>query len=223
MDTNGPRRLVDNDLLDQRAKKTGLVWGSHSFPDGAESGEGPRHPGEIHLTGFEGFGLLTSFVEGGLLVRQFLLLGTELLEAGMGTAPEILLVGELRGLRCNVGLDGGGRRGEAEHALVPNLSRVAQRVDLLFFHRGLQCLVAFEPKTEQLKLAGIGKLWFYVEALGREVKMPHERPSIGVLLPSGERIPLLGFHAVRALSSAVNLQKGSSGSLRSARRLGYCE
>lgn len=47
MDVNGARRLVDDDLLDKRAKKTGLVRGRHRFPDGAEIREGPRHPGQI--------------------------------------------------------------------------------------------------------------------------------------------------------------------------------
>lgn len=55
-------------------------------------------------------------------------------------------------------------------------------IDLLFFHRGLQCLVAFELKVEKFKPADIGQLSFYVEALDRDVKKPHERPSIGVLL-----------------------------------------
>lgn len=55
-------------------------------------------------------------------------------------------------------------------------------IDLVFFHRGLQCLVAFELKTEKFKPADLGQLSFYVEALDRDAKKPHERPSIGVLL-----------------------------------------
>lgn len=55
-------------------------------------------------------------------------------------------------------------------------------IDLLFFHRGLQCLVAFELKVTKFKPADLGQLSFYVEALDRDVKKPHERPSIGVLL-----------------------------------------
>jgi len=55
-------------------------------------------------------------------------------------------------------------------------------IDLLFFHRGLRCLVAFELKVERFRPADLGQLAFYVEALDRDVKKPHERPSIGVLL-----------------------------------------
>jgi hypothetical protein len=55
-------------------------------------------------------------------------------------------------------------------------------IDLVFFHRGLTCLVAFELKVRKFEPEDIGKLSFYVEALDRDVRKPHERPSIGVLL-----------------------------------------
>ncbi|MBN8469544.1 DUF1016 family protein [Corallococcus exiguus] len=55
-------------------------------------------------------------------------------------------------------------------------------IDLVFFHRGIQCLVAFELKVDKFKPADLGQLSFYVEALDRDVKKLHERPSIGVLL-----------------------------------------
>ena len=55
-------------------------------------------------------------------------------------------------------------------------------IDLLFFHRGLSALVAFELKVEKFSPEHLGQLNFYLEALDRDVKMPHENPSIGVLL-----------------------------------------
>jgi predicted nuclease of restriction endonuclease-like (RecB) superfamily len=55
-------------------------------------------------------------------------------------------------------------------------------IDLVFFHRGLCCLVAFELKVGKFKPADLGQLSFYVEALDRDVRKAHERPSIGVLL-----------------------------------------
>jgi predicted nuclease of restriction endonuclease-like (RecB) superfamily len=55
-------------------------------------------------------------------------------------------------------------------------------IDLVFFHRGLSCLVAFELKVRRFEPEDLGKLSFYVEALDRDVKKSHERPSIGVLL-----------------------------------------
>jgi RecB family endonuclease NucS len=55
-------------------------------------------------------------------------------------------------------------------------------IDLVIFHRALQCLVAFELKVDKFKPADFGQLSFYVEALDRDVRKAHERPSIGVLL-----------------------------------------
>jgi hypothetical protein len=51
-------------------------------------------------------------------------------------------------------------------------------IDLVFFHRGLACLVAFELKVRKFEPEDIGKLSFYVEAMDRDVKKPHERPSM---------------------------------------------
>ena len=56
------------------------------------------------------------------------------------------------------------------------------RIDLLFFHRELQCLVAFELKMGKFRPEHLGQLNFYLEALDRDVKKAKENPSIGVLL-----------------------------------------
>ena len=55
-------------------------------------------------------------------------------------------------------------------------------IDLLFYHRNLSALIAFELKIGQFKPEHMGQLNFYLEALDRDVKKPHENPSIGVLL-----------------------------------------
>ena len=55
-------------------------------------------------------------------------------------------------------------------------------IDLLFYHRELQCLVALELKTDKFKPEHMGQLNFYLEALDRDVRKPHENPSIGILL-----------------------------------------
>jgi len=55
-------------------------------------------------------------------------------------------------------------------------------IDLLFYHRELQCMVVFELKTVAFEPEQLGKLNFYLEALDRDVKKQHENPSIGVLL-----------------------------------------
>lgn len=56
------------------------------------------------------------------------------------------------------------------------------RVDLLFFHRRLQCLVATELKTGKFKPEYVGKCQFYLAALDEQVRLPQEKPSVGLIL-----------------------------------------
>jgi predicted nuclease of restriction endonuclease-like (RecB) superfamily len=56
------------------------------------------------------------------------------------------------------------------------------RVDLLFYHRALRCLVAVELKIGEFKPEYVGKMQFYLEALDRKNKLNHENPSIGLIL-----------------------------------------
>lgn len=55
-------------------------------------------------------------------------------------------------------------------------------IDLLFFNRKLQCLVAFELKTGKFKPEYLGKMNFYLSALDDTIKQSHESPSIGIIL-----------------------------------------
>jgi predicted nuclease of restriction endonuclease-like (RecB) superfamily len=55
-------------------------------------------------------------------------------------------------------------------------------IDLLFFHRGLNCLIDIELKVDEFQAEYLGKLEFYLEAVDRNVKKPHENPAIGLLL-----------------------------------------
>jgi len=55
-------------------------------------------------------------------------------------------------------------------------------IDLLFFHRGLQSLIAFELKSGKFKPEYIGKMNFYLSALDDLIKKPHEQASIGIIL-----------------------------------------
>jgi len=79
-------------------------------------------------------------------------------------------------------------------------------VDLLFYHRGLTCLVAFELKVEQFEPADLGQLQFYLEALDRDVKKPHERPSIGVLLCATKDSEVVEYALARTVSPALVAQ-----------------
>jgi predicted nuclease of restriction endonuclease-like (RecB) superfamily len=79
-------------------------------------------------------------------------------------------------------------------------------LDLLFYHRSLTCLVAFELKVEQFEPADLGQLQFYLEALDRDVKKPHERPSIGVLLCATKDSEVVEYALARTVSPALVAQ-----------------
>ena len=66
-------------------------------------------------------------------------------------------------------------------------------VDLLFYHRGLSCLVAFELKIGEFKPEYVGKMNLYLEALDRELKKPNENPSVGVILCAKLALRVLRF------------------------------
>lgn len=76
-------------------------------------------------------------------------------------------------------------------------------LDLLFFHRGLRCLVAFELKIEDFQPAHLGQLSFYLEALDRDAKLPGENPSVGVLLCKSKDQDVVEYALSRTLSPAL--------------------
>ena len=76
-------------------------------------------------------------------------------------------------------------------------------VDLLFYHRGLQCLLAFELKADKFKPDHLGQLNFYLEALDRDVKKPNENPSIGVLLCKDKDSEVVEYSLSRSLSPTM--------------------
>ncbi len=76
-------------------------------------------------------------------------------------------------------------------------------LDLLFFHRGLNCLVAIELKVGRFEPEYLGKLEFYLEALDRDVKKPHENPSIGLLLCASKDAEVVEYALSRSLSPAL--------------------
>lgn len=76
-------------------------------------------------------------------------------------------------------------------------------VDLVFFHRGLSCLVAFELKVRKFEPEDLGKLSFYVEALDRDVRKSHERPSIGVLLCATKDDEVVEYALARTTSPTL--------------------
>ena len=76
---------------------------------------------------------------------------------------------------------------EQEYKL--NVGASTYKADLLFFHRGLQALVAVELKKTKFHPRDLGQLEFYLEALDRDVKRSNENPSIGIVLcPEADRV-----------------------------------
>ena len=76
-------------------------------------------------------------------------------------------------------------------------------IDMLFYHRGLSALVAFELKIGKFMPEHIGQLNFYLEALDRDVKKPHENPSIGVLLCRDKDDEVVEYALSRNLSPTL--------------------
>lgn len=79
-------------------------------------------------------------------------------------------------------------------------------LDLLLFHRGLNCLVAIELKVTAFEPEHLGKLNFYLEALDRDVKKPHENPAIGLLLCASKDSEVVEYALSRTLSPALVAQ-----------------
>ena len=76
-------------------------------------------------------------------------------------------------------------------------------IDLLFYHRGLSCLVAFELKIGEFKPEYVGKMNLYLEALDREVKKQTENPSVGVILCASKDDEIVEFALSRTLSPTM--------------------
>ena len=76
-------------------------------------------------------------------------------------------------------------------------------IDLLFYHRELQCLVAFELKIDKFKPAYLGQLEFYLEALDRDIKKDYENPSIGILLCHKKDNKVVEYALNRSISPTV--------------------
>jgi predicted nuclease of restriction endonuclease-like (RecB) superfamily len=76
-------------------------------------------------------------------------------------------------------------------------------IDLLFFHRGLNCLVAFDLKVGRFEPEHLGKLNFYIEALDRDDRKPHEQPAIGILLCANKDKEVFEYALSRSLSPTL--------------------
>jgi len=77
-------------------------------------------------------------------------------------------------------------------------------VDLLFFNRCLQSLVAFEIKRGKFKPEYAGQLNFYLNVLDEKVRLAHEHASIGIVLCKEKNNTVVEF-AVRTIDKAMGV------------------
>lgn len=76
-------------------------------------------------------------------------------------------------------------------------------IDLLFYHRGLSCLIAFELKIGEFKPEYVEQINLYLEALDREVKKENENPSVGIILCASKDDEVVEFALSRSLSPTM--------------------
>jgi len=76
-------------------------------------------------------------------------------------------------------------------------------IDLLFYNRGLSCLVAIELKVTEFSPSHLGQLEFYLEALDRDMKKPNENPSVGLILCAGKDDAVVEYALSRSMSPAL--------------------
>ena len=80
------------------------------------------------------------------------------------------------------------------------------RIDLLFFHRSLHCLVAMELKVGRFKPEYVSKMDFYLECLDRQIKKPDENPSVGLILCTSKNDDVVEYAMSRTLSPMMIAQ-----------------
>jgi predicted nuclease of restriction endonuclease-like (RecB) superfamily len=76
-------------------------------------------------------------------------------------------------------------------------------IDLLFFHRGIKCLVMVELKISDFKPEYLGKMSFYLEALDRDIKKEDENPSVGIILCKSKDDEVVEYALSRHLSPTL--------------------
>lgn len=65
---------------------------------------------------------------------------------------------------------------------VVNVNDKEYKIDLLLYHRSLQCLVAVDLKINEFEPEHKGKMEFYLNVLNDKIKLPNENDSIGIII-----------------------------------------
>jgi predicted nuclease of restriction endonuclease-like (RecB) superfamily len=76
-------------------------------------------------------------------------------------------------------------------------------IDLVFYHRDLQCLVAIDLKITDFKPEYLGKMEFYLETLDRDIKKAHEKPSVGLILCKSKDSKIVEYALNRSISPTL--------------------
>jgi predicted nuclease of restriction endonuclease-like (RecB) superfamily len=66
-------------------------------------------------------------------------------------------------------------------------------IDLLLYHRKLQCLVAIELKIGKFLPEYKGKMEFYLNVLNDKIKLPHENPTIGIIICKSKKRTIVEY------------------------------
>lgn len=80
------------------------------------------------------------------------------------------------------------------------VGRETYHVDLLFYHRLLQCLLAVDLKVGKFLPEYVGKMQFYLAALDEQVKLEHEQPSVGLILCKSKNREVVRLALARTLA-----------------------
>ncbi|MFM9946675.1 MAG: YhcG family protein [Saprospiraceae bacterium] len=71
-------------------------------------------------------------------------------------------------------------------------------IDLLLYHRQLQCMIAIELKIGDFKPEYKGKMEFYLTALNLQVKLPHENNAIGIIICKNKKRTIVEYSLANA-------------------------
>ena len=63
-----------------------------------------------------------------------------------------------------------------------NIGGRENKIDLLFYHRELRCLIAVDLKIGEFKAEYVGQMQKYLAALDEKARLPDEKESVGLIL-----------------------------------------
>src|SRR6185436_8848569 len=76
------------------------------------------------------------------------------------------------------------------------------RVDLIFFHRRLHCLVVIDLKLDKLTHADVGQMHLYLNYAREHWTRADENPPVGLILCAGKR-EAVARYALEGLSNKI--------------------